>query len=421
VRRVETGVFNFEMAGARGDGKTDDWERCQIAIEALADRYPGATIRLRPGRQYLIEHADLEVRPGVVIEGTGGSLGHVSKDLPTLLGEGSGFWLDPARSVKLSFGAGLRDLWVMRRDIRDSRLPTAEELGKQLAQWESETSVGVRGEGDSFQVIRCTIIGFHTALLATSGRFIIDDIHFDCINGIEITRVGDIGRVRGAHAVPYYAIHLSPDLLNGKTWYRSGIGYNIHDKADGVSLSDCFCLCYRVGFRLSNVWAVVLDGPTVDGNGHLALTENTVGLLVENCASFCQVLNPKLSAVGRAMVLNQTDAPHATEKPAPGTFPRGFLTVRGGFAGTVLRGKVPIVNLGPYSRGVVSNVLIGSGGTQPIGVGENVYGWVLEDLTFWTSTPHEWISLPSSSRNAVKMSGIVNMDTTPPTWLVPRT
>ncbi len=420
VRRVEGGVFTFEMAGARGDGKTDDWDRCQIAINALFHRFSGATIRLYPGRTYLIDRSDLNVAPGIIIEGTGGSLGQTNTELPRLIEAGSGFWLNPAHSVKLQMAAGLRDLWIMRKDIAAAPVPTAEQLGSQLAQWQADSSVGVRAEGDTAQVTRCTVIGFNTALLVTSGRFIIQDFHFDCTNGIEITRVGDVGRVRGAHAVPYYSLHLNPETLDKKSWYRSGIGYNVHDQADGVVLEDCFALCYRVGFRLSNVWDVCLWRPAADGSGPIATSEHTIGILCENCASFCEIAMPSVTAVAQALVLNQTDGEEASQKPGRGVFPHGFVTVRGGSLGSVGHGKQPIVSLGPYSRGVISDVLFNCTGTQPIGVGRQVRGWLIEDLRLWAGAPHEWISIDPSSRETVKLSGVLLMDAGLPKWLVNR-
>jgi hypothetical protein len=420
VRRVESANLTFEMAGARGDGETDDWQSCQVAINIASKRFFGATFRLLPGKQYLIDKDTLILWFGVIIQGPGVSLGQTSQYVDSFLRAGGGFWLNPAHSIKMMPATAIRDVWILRKSLREKLLPNAEQLLSEVASWAQEPSIGILGAGDSFEVARCTVVGFNKALLATRcGRFVIQDFHFDCINGVEITVVGDVSRVRGAHGIPYYGYHLG-DGGDGSLWYRPGIGYNIHDKADDVVLEDCFALGYQIGFRLSNVWDVCILRPSFDGSTVLAARKRTIGMLFENCVSYCNVEVPSIVACGQALVLNQTDADKATDKPQGKVYGGGFVTVRGGAVGSIAKTQEPTVALGPYSRGVISGVLFNCVGTQSIGVGPDVRGWLIEDIRLWQGAPIEWISIHPSSKSAVKVTGVIDMDKTPPVWLVAR-
>jgi hypothetical protein len=327
-RLADPSHLTFEMAGACGDGTTDDYNACQKLLKTAHDRFQQCRVLLQPGKAYLLDHSTaatngfgvrlpspnagaLVVPNHCVIEGPGGALGMTAQTVPEI-GIAARLVLHPQMTIFLAYFAELRDLQIYRKDMHgpvDHFSPAGpaslEDMQAQLTLWLSEDgsrpevnagvrSVAITNGGVDTKVGRVLVMGFHTAYLSDGfGRPVIDELYFDTAGrGIEITRSADDALVRGCYSNAFWSSKLGITRNeHGDFGARPGIAYDFHDQCDGLRCVDCSAGGYATGFRLSNVWAVTLDAPNAEPAGQPS-SVTTHGILAENSVSHTTILNP---------------------------------------------------------------------------------------------------------------------------------
>ncbi len=90
--------------------------------------------------------------------------------------------------------------------------------------------------GEDTNISGCAVVGFNTALRLNRGRHFVENFHFDCANGLEVTGSGDTCQsFYACHGIPLWTSNLAdhPNDDSGRTiYFRPGIGFHLHDRAD---------------------------------------------------------------------------------------------------------------------------------------------------------------------------------------------
>ena len=200
LRIVDPGRLTFEMAGAKGDGKTNDFPACQQLLVHATQRFHACRVQLQPGRAYLIDYTNggvqsfnvrlrypnagaLVIPPHCVVEGPGGALGITARGVPELQ-IASRIVLHPQMTVFLSYFAELTDLQIVRKpmggpiDAFEASGPASlERMQAQIDLWFSEDgknaavnggvrSVAITNGGPDTKVRRVLVLGFNTAYVS---------------------------------------------------------------------------------------------------------------------------------------------------------------------------------------------------------------------------------------------------------------
>ena len=394
VRQLPDRVLKPEMAGAIGDGKADDAGAFDRLRHLLGER--GGTIRLSPGKFYRISGADLFVPKHAVIEGSDGAMGQTAPNFPNLLATG-GILLDPRRTIRLDYFAVLRGVAVIREGLVMAGPTDADDVRRTVTVWANENgengtvrSIGITIGGHATRVSNCLIIGFHTALHSKGyAAFLIEQLYFDCANGIEISECRDTSRIRDCHANQFW----SSNIGKVESLHRPGIGYNFHDHCDGLIVEDSYATGFRVGWRLSNVWAVTLRTPQVEGFSPDGGKTPVYGFLFENIVTQVRIYDAyaDMGAGGVGLYLMHTDAAHA---PAP--LKTGIqisdVTFFGGSIGASAP-KRPLVICGPQSRGQMIGVTFEGGGPNAVVLQAGIGAWRFIAPLFGTFTAMPWLQV----------------------------
>ncbi len=120
----------------------------------------------------------------------------------------TGIYVDPHYSLRLSASAELNRALVLRLGL-PAKPQTMEELRAALAQWGSDSSVGVRIVGSDAKITDSLVVGFNTPIVSDGhARGIITSTTFDGYNGIDIQRSGDSVRLTDTHANNVWAHNL---------------------------------------------------------------------------------------------------------------------------------------------------------------------------------------------------------------------
>ncbi len=307
LRIVDPSQLTFEMAGAKGDGQTNDFPACQQLLVHAVQRFQVCRVRLQPGRAYLMDHNNggaqsfnvrlshpnagaLVIPPHCVVEGPGGALGMTARGVPELQ-NASRIVLHPQMTIFLSYFAELADLQIVRKtmggpvDNFEPRGPASlEQMQAQLDLWFSEDgenpagnggvrSIAITNGGPDTKVRRVLVMGFNTAYLSDGfGRPVVSELYFDTAGtGVEITRSADDALVEGCYSNAFWSSNIAPTKnAKGDHGARAGIGFNFHDKCDGRRCIDCSAIGWAIGFRLANVWAVSIVNPNAEPAGQPA-------------------------------------------------------------------------------------------------------------------------------------------------------
>jgi hypothetical protein len=422
-------IITPEMAGAVGDGKHDDTQALNYLLVTIANQ-GGGTVHLTRDHLYRIASGDLNMSARVIIQGNGGALTFASGGTETWLRGSSGFLLDPRYSIKLGQGGALRDVFVMR-DGLPWRAPSWDAALTEIDRWYKEDgtngtkqSVAIvnADNGEDTQVSGCSVVGFNTAIRLNRGRHLVENFHFDCANGIEVTQSGDTCRFYACHGIPLWTSNLDGHQQEGERtiYFRPGIGFNFHDRTDGHALFDCLALYYRIGYRLSNTGGVHMVRCYADNhvrNARVANTpfnvpEGTIGFLTENMVDYASFTDCVVVACTFAAVLNHSDANYATVKPGPRMATVGIVAISGGFYGG-LNASTParngLIQLGPHSRGSINDVTILGAGCPAVRCHPAVGPWQISNLRLSLGTAKPWL-LPAVTPRNVHVSNILDLD-----------
>jgi len=461
-RIVDPSCLSFEMAGARGDGVTDDFAACQQMLLIASRRFHQCRVLLRPGKAYLLDAGadaarlqatrdnppnglSLMVFNHCIIEGPGGALGMSAAGVPDLA-VSARLVLHPRVTVRLGYFAELRDLQILRKDMRgpvDHFSPAGpaslEDMQAQVDLWYAEDgtrpdinsgvrSVAITNNGIDSKVRRVLVMGFHTGYLSDGfGRPVVDQLYFDTAGrGVEIARSADDAFVHYCYSNAFWSSYLTTIRnARGDQARRPGIAFDFHDKTDGLRCVDCSAAGWVTGLRLSNVWAATVSGLNVEPAWHPP-DEITRGVLAEDCVSHTTITNPLID--GFTYKMDFQHCPLAfTRHTGPGDtgglgqYASASISVIGGS----LQGNPTdppghrAFRLGPHSAGSVMGVMLAGFPDRPAVLVEQdagIWKFIAIDPCFGEHEPlFEFVS--DLERKRVLRIGCDRIDgAAPPQW-----
>ena len=400
LRIADPSDLSFEMAGATGDGVTDDFAACQKTLLFASRQFGACRVRLRPGKSYLIDHAlwglgnfglkldspnagALVIPDHCVIEGPGGALSGGER-IPALA-RTARLVLHPQMTVFLSYFAELADLQVMRKDMGgpvDHFTATGpsslEDMQAQVALWFSEDgradvnggvrSIAITNGGINTKVRRVLAMGFHTAYRSDgfSGGDVIELLFDTAGRGVEVTRTADSARIRDCYSNCYWSGTLGVVANpHGDQAARPGVAFDFHDKCDGLRCTDCSAIGWATGFRcpMSGRYAEQSEC----GARHPAGRVDHARHPAEGVVSHTTIFNPLLDGFTYRIDFQHRPFAKAVStgrngQPGLGQYPTASITVIGGSlqANSTDPAGNRMFRLGPYSAGAVIAVNLAS-------------------------------------------------------------
>lgn len=396
-----------DLYGAVGDGVTNDLNAINTALAALS-AMGGGTLYLLPGKTYRCIGGNVSIPYNVTIEGASSvPIGYNNVNVADFIKNGSVIMIDPTRRVTMNAKTALRNVMIWRDGL--SWQPANESAATAaLAQWESEALYGaVQIIGQACHIENVSIVGFRLGLKVVQDGHRINGVYIDCIDGVEVTGNGETSRFANINCFPFWVGNLTSTTLNKR---RSGTAFNIHDRADGATFTNCGCYGFQGGWRLSNVWCVSMVDCHYD-NRPQSLTFGTVGVHTENCVSFCQFVNSKIGLAATNWKLNHTDAAHATAPPGAGLSTTCFVSIIGGYTGHGAEPGYTHFELGPYSRGLISAHSINAQGQLPFSVAASVSYWDVDGVMISDGVPAIVASGGGLASGNVRFTRIRNADT----------
>lgn len=263
-------MWNTILAsGAKCDGVTDDTAAISAYFSTLT---AGSYVTVPAGKQCLINSGNLVVPENVIVAGLSGALGSTTIQQ---LSYSSGFIINPTYTIVTNLGSQLRDLFIQPTGLISN--PTSGQVITAVAAWGASSSVGVTVPAQQSRgvILRdLFIIGFNTAIKAFGGDFNIQNVSFDCYNGLDISGAGDNTYIDDMRGEPFYA--LSTTSTSG-SWARPGIAFNLHDNNTGTFLTRDFSYMYASGLVFANTGVSVVSNSGFewnDANGN-GITQTT--------------------------------------------------------------------------------------------------------------------------------------------------
>lgn len=271
MREQLRGRFHVTDYGAKGDGKTDNTDAFQRALDA-AGKAGGYEVYAPPGR-YLFE-GSLKIPPATSLTGSfltvpahnGIRDAHLPKpgdDGTTLMPVGHAGAEDGPPFLTLDTNSVLRGvtIWYPQQDPKGRPKPYP---------W----TIAMRGKNPA--VLDTELLNPYNAIdTTTTERHLIRCVHGQPLRrGILVDQIYDIGRIENVHWNPWWSM-AEPVM---KFMEEEGEGF-ILGKTDWEYMVNCFCIMYKVGFRFTEF---------KHGPGNVVLTQcgsdvGPLAVLVENC------------------------------------------------------------------------------------------------------------------------------------------
>lgn len=359
-------------------------------IEALfAERASdGRAVDLPAGHIYL---CGLDIPAGVTVCGSAARPGEetVDRDYSKL---GTIIWLDPGddglNTIRLGSLARLENVTILNprleyvkvvdgvASISEAQamgmapITTGPHAGK-LAGVAQFSGVAITNNGYDNVIDNVLVIGFHQAYLSgpTPGmplgvgpsRMHLKDFWFDCVNGIDISDCWDIPRIDDAHGWGFFVAHTN---FSWAAVRRDGIAFNMHDHVDGLMMTNCFTLGWRVSYRFKDIYAAQITACTGDGLVQAALADPTsIGLLTEGVIAGLHLNSVRCDGNNKNF---------------------SFRHVTGMANGSIISGQTANnihVEIGSYSNGVSLDVVIGGAAVDAIRVRDGARNVVFKSIT----------------------------------------
>lgn len=380
-------VINAQDAPDFALGKTV----CQRAgLEALfANRaQPGRAVELPAGQIYL---CGLDIPDGVRVVGSAARPGEevTERDYGKL---GTIIWLDPGddglNTIRLGSLAQLENVTILNPRLEYVRvvdgvpnLTEAQALGLapittgpnagRLAGVAQFAGTAVTNVGYDNRLKSVLIIGFNDAYVSgpTAGmplgvgpsRMHLEDVWFDCTNGIDISDCWDIPRVINAHGWNFFTGH------TGYSWAairRTGTAYHMHDHVDGLMMTNCFAIGWRCSYHFKDIYAAQITACTGDGVVEGTLADPlSIGLLTEGVVSGLHLNSVRCDG-------NKTNF--------------AFRHVTGMANGSIISGQTASgthIEIGEASNGVTLDAVVGGAAVDAIRVKSAARNVVFRSIT----------------------------------------
>lgn len=263
--------------GAVGDGVTDD---TQAFASAIAAANVGDVIHME-NKSYAISSGQIKLKKGQTLAGAPGgrrlyafngtSFRDFKDSKSSLIVSGTDI------GVTLDTGSNVTGVHFVKSDLV---VPATYDLA---SAW---TGTAIKSVADSSYVGNCSFIGFAKGIDFSSSRFTLENLDFDCWNGIEVQNNWDVGFIRNIHMWPFATAHWQNGTTIVPADFRRNVGIYLHDVSDWTVMSSCFTYGFLRGYWFSNVGSVKVIACQADG-GHLTgrESENAYAFLFNGTAN----------------------------------------------------------------------------------------------------------------------------------------
>ncbi|MBK3774757.1 hypothetical protein GAY31_11380 [Azospirillum brasilense] len=173
-------------------------------------------------------------------------------------------------SIKLSPRSGVKGLLIIRGGLTLPATTYAEVVALKAAMTGTaiicaDASSGV--SDNDVMVKDCMILGFGTAISDTADRMTVADVKIDCTNGVLVSGLVDITRLRNIHVWPFLTVDVPTGLSAAEinaVLTRDGYGFRFDNVAapggssDWAGAVDCFTYGHNPGWQLVNASGIGL-------------------------------------------------------------------------------------------------------------------------------------------------------------------
>lgn len=399
-RLPHDGSVNFEMAGARADGVTDDSTPCfRVAQHLIAAG--GGLIRLLPGHRYFLRYgldlASADMSP-IVVDGDSGPLGHaessrISFHAPRIL-------LPPTASITLGTGCVLRRLVVWRQGLEE-KPSSMEDLRRNVNQWFAEDgskgrrSVAVYAPFGDLVIEQVVIVGFHTGIVLEGGGNRVDRCYIDTAGyGIECTNIAGVCELNEVNTGAVWSINIPGRDAYGDHAYRPGTAFYIHDHTDGMQINSCQSGHWVYGMILRNVWMVSVfqfTAETTENNG-----QPTYGIWTQGEVRHVNIIDPRVITSSTCVRFS-----HATRTSAVNLI-GGSLEMDGASG--------HCVQIDGGTSGQIFGTMTSNGKGSALSIAAGIIQWKIFSLQLWTSCYKPWAEIHPASLPNVYLVGTRALD-----------
>ncbi|HEY0185516.1 MAG TPA: hypothetical protein VGC09_22160 [Rhodopila sp.] len=296
IRQWQDAPVAPEIAGAVGDGVTDDQPAFNRLI-ALSHTRGAFTIALTTGRHYYMATTlDLSAgAPGLALAGPASPRVALYSGITAVPVTRIELNATDGATIKLGNGQVLRDVLVWRHGLEQAPGSLAD-VRAQVTTWFGEDgtgkklSVGIFVPFDDTTVEGCMVVGFHTGIRASGGRFKLRHNMIDAGGyAVEVSKSKDTSLIEDVQTRALWSLPAAGRDAFGDHSYRPGTGFYIHDGADGLQVNSVMSIGWVNGIWLAGStdgspshddWLISLFQPNIEtpsNNGHASAGIKTTG------------------------------------------------------------------------------------------------------------------------------------------------
>ncbi|MDR3529539.1 MAG: hypothetical protein P4L90_03120 [Rhodopila sp.] len=400
-RLSHDGSLTFEMAGAKGDGATDDWAATQKVVEKLR-KVGGGLIKLRPRGRYLLS-GDLDLTSPttapIVLEGSSSPLAHARGGSPVTF-QASRLILSPTRHLKLGEGCIVRRVVVWRQGLTEKPGSLAE-VRQNVNRWFREDglgaprSIGIHAPYSSIAIEQVAVIGFHTGVRLEGGDNRVQRCYIDAAGyGIECTNIAGDCELNAVNVSGWWSASVTERDAYGDHAYRPGTAFYVHDRADGMQINNCQANHWVNGLVLSNVWLVsvlAFNAETSNNDG-----KATYGIWTQNEVRHVSIIDPRLvtsSTCIRFSHANKTSAVDLIGGSLEMDGPSGHC-----------------VQIDAGTSGQIFGTMTSNGSGSALVIAAGIIQWKIFGLQLWTNCFLPWATIAPASLPNVYLVGTRALD-----------
>jgi hypothetical protein len=280
-------------ADSGGTTGTDDTTAFQNAINAVNTAGGGIVYF---SKRHLIDSA-LTVKSGVMLKGPIPNPGQPLPISTANFDDNMGvLYLNSAGGITVNSKGGVSDCYIVRKGV-EGPYGTQVALETAIAAF-AGTAVTINNHDGMCENL--FIVGFTQAISNTGAsapsRARIENVQFDCTNGILIDNCFDIAYVADCHAKPYLSSYYN-SLGGAGTWsVRSGTAYKCTVQNDWGKFTNCFSYAWANGFDIDAADSITLLSCGADYPAALAST--SVGFRIYTGAGEARLIGCQAAAQG---------------------------------------------------------------------------------------------------------------------------
>ncbi len=404
VRRLPyDGAVTFEMAGAVGDGTTDDWPAADRVMRHLG-AVGGGLIKLLPTRRYLLSQGlDLGSHglAGIVIEGASAPLRNSESWIPDEF-QGSRIVLPPGRTVQVGPGCIVRRLLIWRQGLPDKPTSLAD-IRRRVNQWFQEDGVhaplstGITVLYPNVTIEHVMVVGFHTGIRLQGGNSRVERCYVDCAGyGIECTKITGTCQISEVVMFGMWSTAVAATVKDalGDHGYRPGTAIYAHDRCDGLQINSCQAEHWVNGLILRNVWLVSVfqfNAETPENDG-----QPTYGIWTQEEVRHVNIIDPRLVTMSTTIRFS-----HAT--------PTSDVTLIGGSL-EMNGASGHCIELDAGTSGQIFGTMVSNPNDVIVAAAPGIRPWKIVGLKIWASAHLPWLSIAPASLPMLYLAGTRALD-----------